>query len=271
MIYKEVDIKDKLPPINRIWTLKNSQNSTRKKLEFLPNGAFDICYITGEGIEICFDKSDKLKISDGLYFLGQTTNKIEIDLMANTEILIFEFAPWIPCQLFNYNFSLLTNRIIELKFLSQKIYDDFEDITKFNEVEIIKEFHEIVNYYISNNSASKLIKDVYNIILESSKNDINFVTQKVGCSTRYIQMIFKENVGLTPKKFQKIIELRREFEKIYDTKVSLTHLSYDMGYYDQSHFIKGFKQIYDSSPLNLNISKIVFPLKNIQSSFFYNF
>lgn len=271
MTYKEIDIKDNFPPINRAWILDNSRNKEKRNLEFLPNGAFDVCYIIGEGIEICFDKSEILNISDGLYFLGQTTNTIEINLMTNTEIIIFEFAPWIPCQLFNYNFSLLTNRIIELKYLNQEFVDDFEFITKYKEFETVKKFHEIVNYYMSTNSASILIRDVYNLIMESSKNDINFISQKVGYSTRYIQKIFKENVGLTPKKFKKIIEMRKEFERIYNTNVSLTHLSIDMGYYDQSHFIKDFKQTYNSSPLNLNISKIVFPHKSIKSSFFYNF
>ncbi len=51
---------------------------------------------------------------------------------------------------------------------------------------------------------------------------------------------FKHQTGLTPKQYSKIIRYNYLMNQILFTKKSLTELSYELGFFDQSHMIKDF-------------------------------
>src|SRR5699024_7494267 len=70
-----------------------------------------------------------------------------------------------------------------------------------------------------------------------------------GISPRQLRRLFEFYIGDTAKTFSKVVR----FQNILQTK--LTHQSlrknklfFDSGYYDQSHFIKEFKNFYGVTP-----------------------
>ena len=58
---------------------------------------------------------------------------------------------------------------------------------------------------------------------------------------------FRASVGTTPKQFASIVRMNH-LVKNHSTYDSLTAASYDAGYYDQSHFIKDFRQFTGQTP-----------------------
>ncbi|WP_434778829.1 helix-turn-helix domain-containing protein [Neisseria sp. Ec49-e6-T10] len=81
-------------------------------------------------------------------------------------------------------------------------------------------------------------------------NTLDSVIGKTQVSTRYFQKIFKYNTGVSPKYFQKTAR----FEHIMKTLLLNDNQAYldcvlAHGYYDQSHFIKDFKQFTGQAPL----------------------
>ncbi|WP_276482632.1 helix-turn-helix domain-containing protein [Paraflavitalea pollutisoli] len=72
-------------------------------------------------------------------------------------------------------------------------------------------------------------------------------TENKDTSTLYRH--FKQYVGQSPKEYLKVIRFRRALKALLHRRyLSLTELAYDLGYYDQSHFIKDFTQITDCNP-----------------------
>ena len=70
-----------------------------------------------------------------------------------------------------------------------------------------------------------------------------------GISPRQLRRLFKHYIGDTPKTFSKVVQ----FQNILRAKPSNQSLKdnklfYDIGYYDQSHFIKDFKNFYGVTP-----------------------
>ena len=61
---------------------------------------------------------------------------------------------------------------------------------------------------------------------------------------------FRRAVGLTPKQYALIIRLRRAVDS-YAHGGSLTQISFDAGYSDQSHFIRQFRQVTGEAPRRL--------------------
>jgi len=73
--------------------------------------------------------------------------------------------------------------------------------------------------------------------------------RKTGYSKRYLEMLFKQHVGISPKTLAGIFRFQRFYRK-WALGQSYGELTADMYsyYYDQAHFAKDFKKMTGSSP-----------------------
>lgn len=78
---------------------------------------------------------------------------------------------------------------------------------------------------------------------------ISELASKTGYSERYINKVFIEQMGFPPKSFCRIIRFQRALWLLnYGVTGKMTDLAADLGYYDQSQFIKDFKQFCGITP-----------------------
>jgi AraC-like DNA-binding protein len=79
---------------------------------------------------------------------------------------------------------------------------------------------------------------------------VNNLAGQLGTSVRTIERIFLEHVGLTPKKFIRLIRFQSALQSLKQGGpfVNLADLAYSFGYTDQSHLIKDFKEFSHRSP-----------------------
>ena len=65
-----------------------------------------------------------------------------------------------------------------------------------------------------------------------------------GYTERHIERLFMESIGMNPKNFANIIKLHSFLQQLKSKSntTSLTEISYQAGYADQSHLIKEFKK-----------------------------
>lgn len=80
---------------------------------------------------------------------------------------------------------------------------------------------------------------------------INQLVKKTGYTERHIERVFRECIGLNPKKFGKIVQLHHFLKLVKDNsgQSTITGLCYEAGYYDQSHLNKEFKKYTGITPL----------------------
>ncbi|OEJ99887.1 helix-turn-helix domain-containing protein [Roseivirga misakiensis] len=77
---------------------------------------------------------------------------------------------------------------------------------------------------------------------QSSDLPLADISDSCGVSIRYLQKIFQNQIGLSPKAFQKITRFQRVLQRLNEnSRYSLTQVGYEAGYADQSHFIRDFK------------------------------
>ena len=73
--------------------------------------------------------------------------------------------------------------------------------------------------------------------------------EKTGYTVRYINKVFIEEMGFSPKIFCKIIQFQRALEFLnYGEPDKMTDAAVDLGYYDQSQFIRDFKKYAGITP-----------------------
>ena len=75
------------------------------------------------------------------------------------------------------------------------------------------------------------------------------VVERTGWSQRRFIELFRNEVGLTPKLFCRVVRFQKVVQKIHgQRKVDWADVAVDCGYYDQAHFIHDFRSFSGFSP-----------------------
>ncbi len=83
---------------------------------------------------------------------------------------------------------------------------------------------------------------VWHIMRAKGRIDVKTLAGQFGISTRQFERKFKEHSGFSPKLFSRITRFQFALNEIKHPHKRLTDITYECGYYDQSHFIHDFKE-----------------------------
>ena len=99
-------------------------------------------------------------------------------------------------------------------------------------------------------SSKNLIKaePVVDVILAKPFTQIKLLEKEIGFSRQYLHKSFKAATGISIKRYQQIRRILRVLNSIEDHSKPLAKAAYLNGYFDQSHFIKDFKNVTGFSP-----------------------
>lgn len=107
--------------------------------------------------------------------------------------------------------------------------------------------------------------------LDNEKN-LAAIASYYQISERQLQRKFKQNVGVSARKFARIAKFEKSLQAISSVQYgSLTQLAYELDYTDQSHFIKDFKLFSGLSPyefvkqanLGSESASFIYPEQNV--------
>ncbi|MBP1995776.1 helix-turn-helix transcriptional regulator [Paenibacillus eucommiae] len=87
------------------------------------------------------------------------------------------------------------------------------------------------------------------VISDRSIVKVDDIVNRFPISTRQLQLLFRQYVGISPKWIIQRYRLHEAVEKMTNGNIpDWPKLALDLGYYDQAHFIKDFKSIIGKSP-----------------------
>jgi AraC-like DNA-binding protein len=190
------------------------------------------------------------------YVIGQTTFPIVGNIKGQAEYLVVFFQPLGLYQLFGRDVSLLTNKSQHLRdFLGEetfeKLYQNIISKDDINlQIEILNRFFmEQVrvydNYSVLNNALDFIYQTNGNISVAE-------LARKCKVNRRMIERQFKIKIGLSPKIYAQIFRFKFMMNYLsQNPNTSWADLSEIVGYYDQSHLIRYFKEYLNISPNNL--------------------
>lgn len=96
-------------------------------------------------------------------------------------------------------------------------------------------------------------------LIRSSKGSISVdeICKSVYVSPRQLQRSFQEKMGLSPKAYQRLIRFRNVYRDMQSLKTvgGWAGLSYNLGYADQAHLIREFKEFTGFMPTELLSNK----------------
>src|SRR3569832_1390228 len=96
---------------------------------------------------------------------------------------------------------------------------------------------------------TRLIEQICNSIYALGESfDVKKLANQYGISERYIQRLFLDGTGLTPRSFFNVRRFTKSVNLVLSSQMPLTSVAYGCGYYDQAHFIKEFKKFTGITP-----------------------
>lgn len=108
-------------------------------------------------------------------------------------------------------------------------------------------------YIIDTSDNSYRLKDFLRkeIIESCGSKKIKQLAEESGYSDRYITKVFKENYGMTPKRFSEIIKFQCILDKLQNCEnkqLNFMSLAVESDYYDESHMLRFFRNFLNETP-----------------------
>ena len=201
----------------------------------------------------CTDIFFELNDPKNSFVLGFCKNYTEFPLQNTFNYVGIRFLPTMFPQIFDVDASELSNRFESLNNIAPEISEFIAD--RLNDTQSLDNIKNLFDNYFTKKISNLNFNDdnrlygAIKIILENFgvvniKKDLD-----TGISPRQLQRLFKYYIGDTAKTFSKVVQFQNILRaKPSNQSLKANKLFYDIGYYDQAHFIKNFKNFYGVTP-----------------------
>lgn len=238
--------------VNKIWCLDNSigENIIENKL-ILPNGCFNLAIVEGNFIEVHTSKN-RYEMHDGIFFCSQMTNKVLVNILPKTKVTIIQFHAWTLSMFPKYDLTHFTDKIIKIH--ASELYFKIEIALDIET--LLKTINTYFEKLADSNPNQNIIEKICEIIrIKEDEISVSEISKLLNSSQRLLQMRFKTATGITIKNYIQILKFRKSVDQMINAdleKLSLTEIALYNKYFDQSHFIRKFKDVTKTTPKMFN-------------------
>ncbi len=215
---------------------------------FLPDGEVQIIFDLTDYPKYIYDNETLKEIQScqNVWFSGFRTEPITIPSGKESEMLIVQFKKGKAFNFLSEPMHNLTNFVVDAELVLKseilnirgKLLASNTPGQKFSVLE-----DNLLQCYLHQLRENPFVDFAISRILYSpNQTSIKEISDNAGYSQKHLIQTFKENVGVTPKSFLKIIRFQRAIQHIENQiAVDWSAIAHDCGFYDQSHFIADFK------------------------------
>lgn len=185
------------------------------------------------------------------FFHGLYNNPVHWKIKANARLFGIRFKPETFAELFSIRGASVFCKFVDLqeilgesiKALPESIYGDTD----------IESIVQKTNRFLSQkltcmHGERNYLAEAASLIRNAKGNiTIEEVSNTVSVGMRQLQRSFKDSMGTTPKGYLRIIRFRNALASLNDS-YELAELAYELGYADQAHFIREFKEFAGQAP-----------------------
>jgi len=232
--------------IKNILVYHHYDEDVRTILPFFADGYPGLIYHTAVNRMTLFPSGQLMK---PFFVYGQTLHPIKLSIEGPFDMVIFQLYPFALRSLFALDAKSLNDDCLELTTFEMDTVRKLgaEELTD-NYISRITEFLSAKILTIANQD--DLIRKSIQLILQNKGViSIKEVTEKLHVTERSLQRHFKLEVGVSPKKFCKIIQFQASLTRLNSEEyLKLGQIAYENGFADQSHFTRMFRHYTGQTP-----------------------
>lgn len=238
--------------IKEIFVLEGDEG--KSLLPFFADGYPGIIYCQTKNNAVLLPQIKELST---FFLYGQTIKPIELLMDGPYRLIVFQLYPFAPGLLFDVDTKDLNDDCYDLsKINASKLKNPTEHLTtifdKKLQIELVVQFLSKLAQKKGREKYQEIQVASQTIVQHKGIITVSKLAQLLNVSERTLQRKFKKYVGISPKKFAKIIQFQASLQQISeDTSSKLTDVVYENGYADQSHFIRNIKRFTGKKPSEL--------------------
>jgi len=215
---------------------------------FLPDGNTEIIIDFDERPQYIYDNQTlkEKQACHRVWASGVRTEFITIPSGKHAAMFIISFRKGMAYPFFPLPMNEMADRVVDADLLWG---DDFgflrEQLRETSEIKL--KFDTAESFLLGTFRRRLAVNPAVEYALAEiirQPDQINFarLNQSIGYSQKHFIDMFKQQVGIAPKAYLKIIRFQKAISEIEECKeVNWTIISQDSGFYDQAHFINDFK------------------------------
>ncbi|MTI32088.1 helix-turn-helix domain-containing protein [Xanthovirga aplysinae] len=172
--------------------------------------------------------------------------------LKGTKMVGVRFYPYGLASFLDISPKEILNKTAKLSFLlSESEYGFLNRIAKAkNDKEILSSINNLLSKRFKKNyQKNKLVIDCYHYFKQAEQfTTIESFIRQYGTNYRTLNRYFSTVVGISTKKFERLIKFRKSLCSLTTNSERLTTIGVDAGYFDQSHFVREFKLFMNYKP-----------------------
>ena len=254
MKYNEIRPGNRLKQYVKCYYIYESETNVAFEDTVFPSGFIEIIFNLGTG-KWQTAVGDGFVTTPSIELWGQIIRPLPIKSIGKNTMLGIRFFSHAAAYFLNDKVDLFTNQVVDFSDLSGNtvsiLYSKLLETTTWNKrIELVEGF--LLHRLSLSERKLRKVAVVSDIMREIRQVDffdnIENVASRYGITSRYLQKLFLQYTGLTPKLYSKINRFQNSLRLVTKKDTSLTSIAYDCGYFDQSHFIREFKSFTGFTP-----------------------
>jgi len=264
MFFKRFDPAEELKNIIECYWIIEDDDVAPQQQKIIPDGFNEIIfhYRSPYRIKLGGDWEEQ-----SLSLLaGQIKQHFFLENTGASGIVGIKVKPTALTHLFGLSMYQFTDRVVDISSVpaleSLSIREQLRDTDDHDErvAKLNDHFKKLLSEKKYIKSAADHAVDL--IFANHGMIPVSTITKSVGIGERQLENLFKKYVGLSPKFFMRIIRFNYIFKLVQDNNQSWSGLAYEASFFDQSHFIRNFRDFTGENP-----SDYAFDEKNIANFF----
>lgn len=259
MTYYEIKPGKPLQPYVKCYYVYESATSAAFEDTVFPCGCMEIVFNLGTG-NWQTGAGDAFVTTPAIELWGQLTSPLPVKSIGRNTMLGVRFFPHAAASILKDKANLFNNQVIDLSDVSgnaiNNLHAQLLDTISWSKRTALVETFLLTQLSLATKRLNK-VAVVSKLMHELQQNDLFSTIQNVatryGISARYMQQLFVQYTGLSPKLYSQITRFQNSLQLVRAGDTSLTSIAYECGYADQSHFIREFKTFTGSTPSGYSI------------------
>lgn len=240
--------------VRDILILESQDRAKKCRIPLFADGYPGIIYLRSEKSAFLLPWKKQLNT---FFLYGQTIEPIELSMNGSYMMIVFQLYPFAsrllfgvdPRRLNNDCYNLSTIREANMEQITEKLTTARE---KELQIRIIAQFIAAIARKKGLEEYREIQNAIEIVVRHNGLITVQDLARRLDISERTLQRKFSIYIGMSPKKFAKIIQFQSSVEQISAGGFSkLTEIAYENGYSDQSHFIRNIKKFTGKRPLQL--------------------